>query len=281
MENELDIGNTFKDKLMLPPTLEHEWREELQHRFLNVRLNTLKEIRRLKMKGAELILYESLDQPKLWLRMEALFGLAEQGIKFDHTVAQRALADSRVSLQKNYFKRFKRKLTEPELYVHRQTLKVASGPVRVELLKNLLVNQGVENHIFVQAARFDVDLDVTDWFNKSIGQNSLLSGSLAAYRKAIEDGYNKQLTARGDEKTDYEAELGLINESVANDSESLSYDKVPVEKVNETEEINETMDAMANDGFDSLQDNTEETTNVDSFDDMSSGNEEDDEIYEE
>ena len=81
-----------------------------QHRYLNKRLNAIREIRRLRMKDPEILLFESLDQPKLWLRMEALLGLAELGVKFGINTAQRAVSEARLSLQKNFFKRYQRKL---------------------------------------------------------------------------------------------------------------------------------------------------------------------------
>ena len=57
------------------------------------------------MKGSEILLYESLDQPKLWIRMEALIGLAEMGVKFGiNTVAQRILVNARIITSKELLK---------------------------------------------------------------------------------------------------------------------------------------------------------------------------------
>ena len=96
------------------------------------------------MKGSEILLYESLDQPKLWIRMEALIGLAELGVKYGINTAQRAVSEARLSLQKNYFKRYQENLSIPERYTLTQLLKISQAPVRVQILANLLQNRDVD-----------------------------------------------------------------------------------------------------------------------------------------
>ena len=206
------------------------------------------------MKGSEILLFESLDQPKLWLRMEALIGLAEFGVKYGINTAQRAVSEARLSLQKNYFKRYQENLSIPERYTLTQLLKISQAPVRVQILANLLQNRDVESHLFVQAARFDQDPLVKNWFQKNVGQSSLLPGSLDGYRKAVERGYVKQLAA--EESTvgaDLVDDLSKINKESTQEFESDSRLIKQGNLPSEDDDIDEKIGLDGDDGFNDLR----------------------------
>ena len=253
VENTLNMGNFKKDMLFLPPTLEHEWRQDLQHRYFNKRLNAIREIRRLRMKGSEILLFESLDQPKLWLRMEALIGLAEFGVKYGINTAQRAVSEA-IIFTKKLLQKVPRKLIYSERYTLTQLLKISQAPVRVQILANLLQNRDVESHLFVQAARFDQDPLVKNWFQKNVGQSSLLPGSLDGYRKAVERGYVKQLAA--EESTvgaDLVDDLSKINKESTQEFESDSSLIKQGNLPSEDDDIDEKIGLDGDDGFNDLR----------------------------
>jgi len=139
------------------------WLRGLNHQYTWQRLKTIQDIRRSRMQGSEVALYEALNQKKFWARMEAAFALAEFGFALDLETVEKALGDTRPSLVKNYFKRFIKKSTEGEMFVLRQAIRVVEAPARLHILMAAARNRNQLNELYLAAAEHDPSPTVQTW----------------------------------------------------------------------------------------------------------------------
>jgi hypothetical protein len=162
------------------------WRAGLNHPFPYQRLKSTQDMRSKRVGGSSVILYEALAQPKFWTRMEALHGIAEQGIAIDTESMKAAIGDARSDLVKNYFKRFRTNYNETTAHIMRQALRVVDGHARFVILSNLLIRRNEVNEQYLYAA----SLHENDGAAKALVSEALAIRPVsvpnqALYRKAM------------------------------------------------------------------------------------------------
>ncbi|RZA25500.1 MAG: hypothetical protein EOP10_06665 [Proteobacteria bacterium] len=172
--------------LQITPQQTDSWRAGLNHPFHYQRLKSTQDMRKTKVEGTVAILYEALAQPKLWTRMEALQGIADQGVAIDTESMRTAIGDARSDLVKNYFKRFRTDYNETTAHVMRQALRVVDGRARWVILSNLLKRRSEVNEQYLYAASVnESDASVKAMVAEALAIRPVLASSKALFDKAM------------------------------------------------------------------------------------------------
>jgi len=151
---------------------ESRWRYGLAHQYAYQRYRTTREIRLSQNRSAAYLLFEAIEQPKFWTRMEALFGLAEMGLQINIPTVEKGLGGASTSLAANYFRRYlQSRPTAGELYVMRQAIRVVDARTRLVIIQVLAQLGGDMNQLYLIAAAYDPAASVQAWLGQE--QNSL------------------------------------------------------------------------------------------------------------
>jgi hypothetical protein len=163
------------------------YRGGLTHPFSYQRYKSVTEMRKEKLDGSVSILYEALAQPKFWTRMEALLGIAEQGIPIDTDSMRAAVGDARSDLVRNYLKRFKTNYSDASAHVIRQALRVVDEKSRLLILNNLAMHRSEVNDMYLIAALNDSDVKAKSFAKDVLSAQPALAATQQAYDKAMSE----------------------------------------------------------------------------------------------
>ncbi|MBC7530002.1 MAG: hypothetical protein H7318_00380 [Oligoflexus sp.] len=163
------------------------WRGGLAHPFSYQRYKSVEDMRKAKMDGSVAILYEALAQPKFWTRMEALLGIAEQGIPIDTDSMHAAIGDARPDLVRNYFRRFKNNYTDVTAHVMRQALRVVDQKSRHLILMQLAAHRNETNDMYLIAGLHDADAMTKDFAQTTLTVAPAVASTKQAYDKAMSE----------------------------------------------------------------------------------------------
>ncbi|MEZ4742717.1 MAG: HEAT repeat domain-containing protein [Bdellovibrionota bacterium] len=157
------VGDQEPMSRVWAPQEEQSLNAGLGHRFNYQRYRTVLSIRDMRLAGSESVLWDALNEPKLWVRMRAAMALADFGFELSLDVIEQTLGNASSSLVANFFKRFVGKSTHGERYVLRQALRVLDERGRLVVLKVLKSQPNKLNNLYLVAAQFDPGKKVTDW----------------------------------------------------------------------------------------------------------------------
>lgn len=163
------------------------WRGGLMHPFSYQRYKSVAEMRAKKMDGSAAIFYEALAQPKFWTRMEALLGIAEQGIPIDTDSMHAAVGDARPDLVRNYFRRFRKNYTDATAHVLRQALRVVDAKSRFLILTQLAMHRSELNDMYLIAGLNDIDPRTKAFAQQTLSVQPALATTQQAYDKAMSE----------------------------------------------------------------------------------------------
>ncbi|RYZ53400.1 MAG: hypothetical protein EOP07_17885 [Proteobacteria bacterium] len=163
------------------------YRGGLAHPFSYQRYKSVTDMRKEKMDGSVSILYEALAQPKFWTRMEALLGIAEQGIPIDTDSMKAAVGDARSDLVRNYLRRFKTNYTDATAHVLRQALRVVDEKSRFLILNHLAMHRSEVNDMYLIAALNDGDAKTKGYAQEILSAQPVLASTQQAYEKAMSE----------------------------------------------------------------------------------------------
>ena len=167
------------------------WEAGLGHEFMYQRYKAVKEIRKSHAKGSDNLLFEALEDPKLWTRMEALLALVELGATVDGSLTEKALHEKRSSLVKNYFKRFYDAPPPSAVFIMKQAIRVVKAPARLVILQNLLHSHDADASLYLAAAGYDPNPKVRDWVLSSPRNYNVTDGVMRRYQNLVVDGWKK------------------------------------------------------------------------------------------
>ena len=138
---------------------EEAWRRGIASQFRWQRFKTVREVKEKRHLQSRVILWDALKDSGFWIRMQALMGLAEFGVKIESHNIRSAIANVRSSLISNFFKRFYDKNSEGERYVLRYALRVVGPRARYHIIKTLWRSgKEIEDHgLYIIAALEDSD----------------------------------------------------------------------------------------------------------------------------
>ena len=164
---------------------EEVWRSGLTHQFVWQQHKTVQDVITLKLAGSDAILWEALNNPRLWTRMKALIGLAKFGMKVDGNTVLQALGEEHPSLVANYFKRFTVKNGAAERFVMRYALRTVGPRARRHIIKALVVGRDELSEIYLVAATLDKDRRVRRWAEAELRRQNLPLGKVEEYLQQI------------------------------------------------------------------------------------------------
>lgn len=164
---------------------EEVWRSGLTHQFAWQQHKTVQDVISLRLAGSDAILWEALNNPRLWTRMKALIGLAKFGLKVNSDTVLQALGEERPSLVANYFKRFTVKNSAAERFVMRHALRTVGPRARRHIIKALVVGRDEWSDLYLVAATFDKNRRVSSWAKAELKRQNLPPGKIEEYRAQI------------------------------------------------------------------------------------------------
>ena len=139
------------------------WEAGLGHEFVYQHYKAVKQIRKSHARGSDHLLYQAMNDRKLWVRMEALLGLAELGVTMENSLVEKALREKRVYLLANYFRRFYDNPSASAVYIMKQALRDVKAPVRRVILENLWHLDDADTPLYLAAACYDPSSKVREW----------------------------------------------------------------------------------------------------------------------
>ena len=188
LPNPLDLGPELAPKGVLTLAQEEHWRAGLEGsknlRYdTYLKFHTVQDMRAKRFKGSEAVLNEALNQPKFWTRMEALMALAEIGQVPDVDTVQNAIGNTRASLVKNYFKRYRAHANAAETYILRQAIRVVDGGARQVILEALTRQHDEATPLYLYAASFDPSPEVVAWYGTAKKQLAFSEAQIESFKR--------------------------------------------------------------------------------------------------
>ena len=164
---------------------EEVWRSGLTHQFAWQQHKTVQDVIDLRLAGSDTILWEALNNPRLWTRMQALIGLVKFGMNVDRNTVLRALGEERPSLVANYFKRFTVKNNAGERFVMRHALRTVGPRARLHIVKALVVGRDELSDLYLVAATLDKDRPVSRWAEAELKRQNMPLDTVEKYRGQV------------------------------------------------------------------------------------------------
>jgi hypothetical protein len=124
-------------------------------RYTYQRFKAVQDVRRSAWRGSESILFEGLNDKKLWTRMWSAIGLAEIGRELTVDEVDRALGNERSELVANFFERFVPRANEAQLYIMRQAVRLVDDRGREVILRALARHNHLYRDLYLAAATLD------------------------------------------------------------------------------------------------------------------------------
>ena len=210
---------------------EEQFRNGLSHEYVYHSYKAMKDLRILRRKGAESVLYDGLLHRKFWTRMEALIGLADYGAKVDLSTVADVLEGVRPSLVKNYFKRMYVKPSKGALLICKQAIRLVGDSARLVILKVFAKQHWRGHKYYLAAATLDPSPKIQKWVINHLESYPLSREELDGYHEAVKRKYlafdsgTEGGVAAGDIENDSEAAPGpSLAGAVAKEIELLDTD---------------------------------------------------------
>ena len=189
---------------------EETWRGGLSHRFNYQRYRTVLDVVGMKLAGSEAILWNALEEKKLWTRMRAAMGLADFGVVISTTVVEKALGKARPEAVEGYFKRFVAFASPGERYVMREAMKVVPPIAKVVILEALNKWDDSYRDIYFAAASRDESPVVAKYIAEATMARGIPKSAIDAFeqnyfsapvKKIAPDAANKSSNTDGNNGT--------------------------------------------------------------------------------
>ncbi|MFW7380546.1 MAG: hypothetical protein ACOH5I_17170 [Oligoflexus sp.] len=236
-----------KSVTRMTPPQESRWRFGLNHQFTYQRYRTTREIRRSQIQGAAYLLFEALEQPKFWTRMEALFGLAEMGLQIDVDTVEKGISGTRSELVANYFRRYlENRPTAGELYVLRQAIRIVDARARLVILQVLANLGGDMNQLYLIGANYDPSDAIKAWLSRGRSAYTVSSTNRQRYQTIMAEYLNQQ-GGNGSVKVEELKVEELVESNILNEVQFFQ------ELIDHEEETIVGPDEFETDGFEALK----------------------------
>ncbi len=208
-----DIASKNEPRRILSHAQEQLYRAGMNHAYNYQVYKTVREIRRDKFSGAEVLLFEALNQKRFWTRMEALIGLAEYHVAVDQETVEAALIGARPSLIKNYFKRLAVSHSDGSIYIAKLALPLVEARARLVILQGLSKIGWRGHRLYLAAAVYDKSPLVQKWLQSELEVHPLTGAHMLAYREIVVQNYlrsqSKDLTPGKIELTEPASRFGV------------------------------------------------------------------------
>lgn len=194
--------------------------------FVYQQWQVVKDLRELRFRGGEELLYQATAASKFWTRMEAAFALAEMGKPVSESDMEKVIGQARSDLVARYFQRIQRDASPGELYVTRQAIRLLDERGRLAALQTLDKNPDPWRDLYMVAASYDPGPAVQKWAQEQLQWRPIDPERLTYLRRVV-DGYElfrpdtqKPAHSAEDEQV-YQAEVEVQSVPVDSGSESI------------------------------------------------------------
>lgn len=167
------------------PQEEAVWHRGITHSFPYQHYKTVQDVVKSRLAGSDVVLWDALNDDKLWVRMWAVCGLAEFGIEIDGASVNKAIGTARPELVRNFFKRFIGKNTAGQRYVMRYALPVVGPQTRLVIYRALLNQRDDLSDLYLVAASLDPDRRLSRWANRTLQRLYIPRTEIDNYRQQI------------------------------------------------------------------------------------------------
>lgn len=163
------------------PVLGRPWTAEeeealrggLAHKWAYQRYKTVLDVRKSRLRGSEVILWEALQDKKFWTRMNAALGLAEIGSEVSVKVLEPTLVNARSELIANWLERWAEKPTAAQTFLARQILRLLDERGRLVALKVIAASRDSFADLYLVAANEDPQARVKNWSELVLSRRNL------------------------------------------------------------------------------------------------------------
>lgn len=161
-------------------------RSGLNNKFFYQHVKAIQDVRTGRLAGSEAILWDATKERKLWIRMNAIIGLAEFGQAVGIDVVEQAIGHARHDTVNRYFKRFVRgNLSEGERYILRSALRLLDPTGRKIILAALRQNPSELNALYLVASSFDPNRKIQRLAREAIADLGLPPAKLKAFKAQV------------------------------------------------------------------------------------------------
>ncbi len=142
---------------------EETWRAGLAHKFTYQRYKTVLEVRQRLLKGSEAILWDALQDKKMWTRGFAAVGIAEFNVEISLQSLETAIGKARSELVADFFERFIKKPNPGQAFVLRQVVRLLDEKGRLIALRGIANSKDDLRELYLAAATQDPGRHVRRW----------------------------------------------------------------------------------------------------------------------
>lgn len=187
------LGPSIPMKRAWAPEEEETLRAGLSHHFAYQRYKTVMDIRQRRLIGSDAVLWDAMQDKKLWTRMFAAIGLAEFNVEISLQSLEGAMNGARSELLADFFERFMRKPKAAELFVMRQVVRLLDEKGRLIVLQAIANSHDSLRDVYLMAATQDPGARVQSWIARQLGRHPISvtkqAELLAVVNGTVDGGY--------------------------------------------------------------------------------------------
>jgi hypothetical protein len=157
---------------------EETFRAGITHRFSYQRWQTVQSIRKLRLSGSDVVLWDAMQDRKFWTRMAAAVGLAELNIELSLNVIEGLMTDQRSELVADYFERFTRRPNGGQAFMLRQVVRLLDEKGRLIALQGIARSQDPLRDLYMAAATRDPGRHVQRWIARHLREHPIAPARL-------------------------------------------------------------------------------------------------------
>lgn len=150
------------------PEEEEVFRAGMAHRYTYQRHKTVQEVRKQRLRGSDVILWDAMQEKKFWTRGFAAIGLAEFNIEVSLQSLEGALTHTRSELVADFFERFIRKPNAGQAFVLRQVVRLLDEKGRLIVLRGIDHSHDSLRDLYMVAATKDPGKHVQRWVKDAL-----------------------------------------------------------------------------------------------------------------
>ena len=169
------LPNELDQKVASPtakwnPEQEEAWGSSTEGSIMWAKYQSLFEIRKTPVLGAEQVLWKLSKGKKFWLRMMSLMALADMGQKIETVQVEQAIQGVNPELMSRFLTRFAKKSTIGERLILRHLLKLVNEDDRLSILSSLAFQKDRFAYLYLVAGTFDPGISASKFSKRQLAK---------------------------------------------------------------------------------------------------------------
>jgi hypothetical protein len=149
------------------------FRAGLNHVFTYQQHKAVMDVRKLKLRGSDAILWEALQNRKFWTRIWAAIGLAEFNNEVSIETLEGVIEKARSELIATFLERLQHKPNPGQVFIARQLVKILDERGRISALKVIHKSNDKLKDLYLTAATVDPGKKVQRWARYALGRKPM------------------------------------------------------------------------------------------------------------